>query len=411
MKVLHINQSDTLGGAAIAAHRLHTALPTQNIQSKLLVDKQQSSSDCTASIPRRHYLDSLSSRLAYYAGLNYVNHKSTFNISSHPFYLAADVLNFHNLHGDYFNYLALPKLTKRKPAVLTLHDMWSFTGHCAYSFECNRWETGCGKCPALTTYPAVSCDHTSIEWKLKKWTYKHSNLTIVSPSSWLAKLASKSLLEHYQIHTIPNGLDVQCYRPLDKVMCRAALELPSDKTVLLFSAQSLSDSRKGGDLLFSALSRIPTDLKQDLLLLLFGSREEGIEKLLDIPVRSLGYISGDQLKALVYSAADLFIFPTRADNLPLVLQESMACGLPMISFDIGGVPELVRPDITGYLAQPENAADLSARIVDLIEDSELRQFMAIQCRKIAVEEYSIELQSIQYGALYREVISSFESKG
>lgn len=408
MKVLHINQSDTLGGAAIAAQRLHKALPAQDVQSKLLVDKQQSDSDLVASIPRRRHLDSLSSRMAYYVGLNYVNHTSTFNISRHPLYVEADILNFHNLHGDYFNYLALSKLTRHKPAVLTLHDMWSFTGHCAYSFECDRWQTGCGKCPHLHTYPKVSRDRTAVEWKLKQWTYKHANLTIVSPSAWLSQLARKSLLGHYSVHTIPNGLDVQCYRPLDKAMCRTALELPTNKTVLLFSAQSLSDSRKGGDLLFSALAKIQPCLKSNLLLLMFGKGNEDVENSLGIPIRSLGYIGGDRLKALVYSAADLFLFPTRADNLPLVLQESMACGLPMVSFDTGGVSELVRPGVTGYVAQPENAADLSAKIVDLIRNSDLRQLMATQCREIAVEEYSVELQVRRYEKLYREVISRFK---
>lgn len=407
MKVLHINQSDTLGGAAIAACRLHKALLAQDVQSNLLVDKQQSDSALVTTIPRRRYLDSLSSRLVHHVGLNYISHTSTFNISRHPFCVDADVLNFHNLHGDYFNYLALPKLTRQKPAVITLHDMWSFTGHCAYSFECDRWQTGCGECPHIDAYPAVPCDRTAIEWKLKQWTYNHSNLTIVSPSDWLSKLANKSLLGRYQIHTIPNGLDVQRYRPLDKSICRAALDLPSDKTILLFSAQSLNDTRKGGDLLFSALSKIKPRLKENFLLLLFGESDSDIENSLNIPMRSLGYIGGDQLKALVYSAADLFIFPTRADNLPLVLQESMACGLPMVSFDIGGVPELVRPDITGYLAQPGNAADLSAKIVDLTRKPGLRQLMATQCRKIAVAEYSVELQAKRYGTLYREVISHF----
>ncbi|MBE9063609.1 glycosyltransferase family 4 protein [cf. Phormidesmis sp. LEGE 11477] len=404
MNVLHINQSDIAGGAAIAAHRLHKALLSQDVQSKLLVDRQQSDSSLVASIPRRRYLDSLSSRVAYYVGLNYVNHTSTFNIPSHPFYIEADVLNFHNVHGDYFNYLALPKLTRQKPAVLTLHDMWSFTGHCAYSFECKRWRTGCGKCPAIATYPKAARDSTTIEWKLKKWTFTRSNLVVVSPSYWLSKLAKESIIRKLQIRTIPNGLDTQAFQPLDRDLCRRSLGISTGKKILLFAAQNLNDPRKGGDLLLSAIQQLPRSLIENLVLLVLGESSDSLFSSTGIPVISLGYVGGSRVKAIAYSAADAFIFPTRADNLPLVLQESMACGTPMISFNTGGVPELVRPGVTGLLAKPEDATELSSKIVELLEDTSLRQRMSLHCRAIAIDEYSIELQAKRYKALYAELI-------
>lgn len=127
---------------------------------------------------------------------------------------------------------------------------------------------------------------------------------------------------------------------------------------------------------------------------------------LGIPVLSLGYIGGDRLKSIAFSAADLFIFPTRADNLPLTLQESMACGTPMVSFNIGGVPDLVRPGVTGYLAKPEDADDLAAGILSLMEDDRLRETMSQQCRAIALQEYSLELQALRYIQLYQNALKT-----
>lgn len=404
MKVLHINQSDITGGAAIASYRLHQGLLLQGIDSRLLVDIVKINSDRVALIERRRYLESISSRLAWRLGLNYINILSTFNIAKNQFYQDADLINFHNLHGDYFNYLAIPSLTKYKPAIFTLHDMWSFTGHCTYSYDCEKWQTGCGNCPYLDTYPAIPIDNTRLEWKLKDWIYRHSNLTIVTPSKWLAEQAKKSMLNRFSIYHIPNGIDTDVYHPLNRAECRSVLRIPQDKKVLMFVSFGLSDSRKGGDLLIGALHSLPESLKKDTILLILGQQGEKLTETVSIPTINLGYISGDLLKSIAYSAADLFVFPTRADNLPLVLQESMACGIPMVSFDIGGVSDLVRPGITGELANPENVRDFAQKIIELLEDNGEREKLSQNCREIAVKEYSIEIQAKGYIELYSQIL-------
>ena len=408
MKILHINQSDIVGGASILAYRLHQALANKGFDSFILADVVKSLDPTIFPIKRRRLLEELSSRFFQQLGLNYVDIKNTFSLPDYPCFQESDILNFHNLHGGYFNYLAISKLTQRKPAVFTLHDMWSFTGHCAYSFGCDRWKTGCGQCPHLDTYPVVSRDRTSLEWKLKRWIYNHSNLRIVTPSKWLFELAQQSLLSHLPISHIPNGLDVSVYCPLEPQMCRAALGLPLDKKVVFFITQSLKDPRKGGDLLFESLQKLPQSLKKEIVLVTMGQAGETLAEAVDVQTVTLGYVGSDRLKALAYSAADLFIFPTRADNFPIVLQESMACGTPMVSFDVGGVSELVRPGITGLLAKPEDPADLANKIAELLEDDSLRYKMSENCRSIAVEEYSIELQAQQYIALYKKAVVSFD---
>ena len=177
---------------------------------------------------------------------------------------------------------------------------------------------------------------------------------------------------------------------------------------MIGAATTFQDPRKGGDLLIQALSLLPDSLKANIVLLTLGTGGEAMAENGGIETLNLGYVGGDRLKSIAYSAADLCIFPTRADNLPLVLQESMACGTPMVSFKVGGVPDLVRPDVTGYLAQPKDAQDFCNGIIQLLEDNALREQMSQNCRTIACEEYSIELQAQRYISLYKQVLGITE---
>lgn len=407
MRVLHINQTDTSGGAALAGYRLHQGLLEQEIDSRLLVQVAKINSDRIAVIPRTKLaIENQIYRISWKLGHNYIHLVSSFDIPQHKFYREADILNFHNLHGNYFNYLAIPSLTSEKPAVFTLHDMWSFTGHCAYSYDCDRWKTGCGKCPYLATYPEINIDSTQVEWKLKNWVYSRANLTIVTPSSWLTEQVKQSMLNRFPIHHIPYGIDTEAYQPIEQKLCRSVLGIPANKKVLMFGSVSVKDPRKGGDLIIQALRKLPASLKAETILLTMGNDSEGITKEVEMQVLHLGYITSDRLKSIAYCAADLFILPTRSDNLPLVLQESMACGTPMVSFKIGGVPDLVRPGITGYLAEPENVQDLCEGIMELIEDKNLNKYMSQQCRKTAIKEYNLELQAQRYNDLYSQLIRS-----
>lgn len=408
MKVLHINQSDISGGAAIAGYRLHQGLLTQGVDSRLLVGKAQSHSDrVTTTPPKKTRIESqLYRRLTKPLGLNYLHFLNTFNIPKTSVYKNADLLNFHNLHTGYFNYLALSSLTKNKPAVLTLHDMWSFTGHCTYSYDCDRWKTGCGKCPYPDIYPQIEKDNTHLEWKLKNWVYSQSNLTVVAPSQWLYEQAKQSILNRFAIHHVPYGIDTQVYHPLDPQECRLRLKIPQGKKVLMFGADSLAEKRKGGDLLAQALQNLPNSLKAETVLLIFGNSGAAIAQTVGMTTIDLGYLTTDESKTVAYSAADLFVFPTRADNLPLTLQESIACGTPMVSCKIGGVPDLVRPGISGYLAEPENAQDLCNGIVHLLEEQNLREQMRQNCRAIALAEYPLELQAKRYLEIYDQLVNN-----
>ncbi len=405
MRVLHINQSDTYGGAAIAGYRLHQGLLSQGVDSRLMVGRMETNDDRVSLVPHVSPFEQQFKRVTQKFGFNHVHLWSTFQIAHHDFYQSAEVLNFHNIHTGFFNYLALPRLVKRKPAVLTLHDMWLFTGHCAYSYGCDRWKIGCGDCPDLTIYPAMRRDSTRWEWKLKDWLYNQAAFSVIAPSRWLADLAHQSLLSRFPIYHIPNGIDLEVYQPLNRADCRSKLQIPPDRQVILFVSHTLKDARKGGDVMLQALGRLPNSAKSNLVLLAMGEEGDNIAAQVGIDTISLGYVKEEHLKAIAYSAADLFVFPTRADNLPLVLQESMACGTPMVSCDVGGVSDLVRPDVTGYLAKPEDVEDLSRGIQMLLNYPEQRRKMGEACRSIAVSEYSINLQVQRYLDVYQQSLS------
>jgi len=413
MKVLQVHISDNgRGGGCIAMNRLHRGLKKAGVESKILCQRKAFQSSDSVTIPRSPFaklveggLRRVTSRL----GFNDLHCISSFGIRNMNAYRDADILHFHCMHSGFFNYLALPGLTAGKATVVTHHDMWHFTGHCTNSSDCDRWKTGCGKCPYPDSHPRIQRDNTRLEWKLKKWVYNRSHFSNVIPSAWLAEVAQQSMLKHLPIYRIPNGVDTQVFRPLDPEQCRSLLGIPPDKKVLMFSAMTMDLSTpsglgKGADLLVKAVQDLPDKTKRETVLLLMGDKGEAIAEIAGIATLDLGYVSDDRLKAIAFSAADLFVHPTRADNMPLGLLESMACGTPMVSFRVGGVTELVQPGTTGYLAEPEDAQGLSLGILQLLEDGPLRDYMGQQCREIALREYSLDLHVQKHVDLYNHIL-------
>ncbi len=408
MNVLQINLSDytSTGGTGIAMRRLHGGLKAGGHQSKIFCLLPELGG------PETIYFDrSLPVKVIERALLAIENELglnncarifSTINIRNRACYKEASVLQLHCIHGAFISYLGLPWLTA-KPTIYTMHDMWGFTGHCHYSYDCDRWKTGCGKCPYPDVPGVIKRDNTSIEWKMKNWAYNHSNLHIVTNSTWMTKMVKQSMLNHLPIHHIPYGLDTEVFQPLDKEQCRSQLGIPKGKKVLMFGAATIKDSRKGGDLLLKALETLPASLKAETVIITMGSGKS-LPDSVDIPAFNFGFVNEDSFKAVLYSAADLFIFPTRNEAFGIVSTESMACGTPVVAFNVGGVPDAVRPGITGLLAERENVEELRDHIVQLLEDDALRLSMSSKCRAIAVEEYSLELYTQRYINLYHQVI-------
>ena len=407
MKVLHVHGIDVpRNGAAIVVHSLHYGLRKAGIDSRILCNSP--TQPTSVAMPRAPQAERMLSRVTMRLGLNDVHGVGAFRIKNVPAFQEADVVHFHGIHGHFFSYLALPALTADKAAVFTQHDMWAMTGHCAVSYDCERWRTGCGHCPYPAAPPPLpgGRDGTRLEWKLKRWAYRHARMTVVAVSTRMIAQLQQSILGHLPVCHIPNGVDTEVYRPLDPVMCRTALGIPTHKKVLLFAAANVASPNKGGALLLEALHGLPPSVAERSGVSADGDGGDILASATDLDVRSMGFVGGVRLKTLLYSAADLYVLPSFGEGLPLVLLESMACGTPMVAFNVGGVSDLVRSNVTGYLAAAANVDDLRRGILMLLEDTAGRAAMGQRCRDIAVKEYDIAYNLQRYIDLYHCLLQS-----
>ena len=291
--------------------------------------------------------------------------------------------------------------------VWTLLDMWPLTGHCAYSYDCERWKTGCGCCPILSDYPALAVDTTALLWRIKQGVYRRSEVTIVTPSRWFTEVVRQSpLLGRFRVVQIPLGLDTHVFTPLPKPAARLALGLPDDAKVIVFVAAGLAERRKGATFVFQALQELARAGTNHLWLMTVGPGRAVPEHTpLPYPIRHLGEISDDHILATCYSAADVLVAPSLVEGFGQVFSEAMACGTPCVAFETGGVPEVVRHLETGYLARRGDALDLAKGLGLLLDDEALCLRMSARCRQVAEEEYSLELMARRHLELYEELLA------
>lgn len=406
MKVLIIHEHGRQhgGGAVTAMYRLHAGLRAVGVDSTIACRSRELFTPDIVELPPFRSLDRLLGRFTWRFGLNDIHCLNTFKLTSFKPFLDADVINIHGWHTNYFNYLALPHLSQRKPIVGTMHDFWNLTGHCSQPYDCTRWKTGCGKCPYLDTFPPVRRDATAIEHRLKRWAYNRSNVTFVSPSKWMQSLAGQGLLANHDVRQINNPVDTDIYKPHDKLIARRRFDLPPDKFVLFFVSVALTSRAKGADLLIDAINALPQSIRDNLVLLLLGERGDEFAQAAGVPARALGYTHDDELKSLMYAAADVTVLPSRAENQPLVLIESLACGTPVVGFNVGGNAEMIRHGHTGCLAEPENPADLAQGITRILEDDAHRQSLQANCRALAESDFSLHRHVERYIELFQERI-------
>lgn len=403
LSITHISTSDNSGGGARAAFRLHRGLRSAGHESRMVVGwRVEASPDIHAVMGgglRKKIFRRAVALLDRGLSLQYSVIPWSRDFLHHPFVRTADVIHLHNLHGGYFPYRVLRKLSRMAPLVWSLHDMWPMTGHCAYSYECERWKTGCGRCPILNEYPSIYMDTTALNWRMKARIYTKSRLTVVAGSTWMAERVKHSpLLNRFDIHMIPYGTDLAVFRPVNKRRAREMLRIPEGASVILAFASP--EPRKGGMYLIRALEQLSVEPRPWLLIA--GEQLENVPR--GYPVRWVGYVNSDDLLNLCYGAADIFVLPTLADNLPLSVLDALAAGTPPVAFDVGGVSDLVRHLETGYLVPERDVKGLSEGMGFLLTNSEARLHMGENARRAAEREYSLEAYTKRYLSLYEEVL-------
>ncbi len=315
--------------------------------------------------------------------------------SAHP----PDVIHAHNLHGEYFDLRALPLLSRLAPMALTLHDQWLLTGHCAHDFNCGRWRSGCGSCPDLSIYPAITRDATAENWAAKRDLYRQSRLHVAAPSQWLLdRVAQSPLMEGVvERRLIRIGINRAVFRPGDRAEARHRLGLPQDAAVVMFAANGTrSNIWKDFATLEKAVQLLPALLGQRRVILLAVGQAGATRTVGGAELRMLGFISNPAELADHYRAADLYLHATRADNSPIVVLEALACGTPVVASDVGGVPELVEPGRTGWLAPVGDAQALAAQAARLLLDADQRSRFSEAATARIARDFDFERQTRAY---------------
>jgi glycosyltransferase involved in cell wall biosynthesis len=320
--------------------------------------------------------------------------------------LDPDIVNLHWVCNGFVQIETLPKL--KKPIFWTLQDMWAFTGGCHYNQECKRFVEGCGRCPQLSSNQPHDLSYQIWKRKLKAW--QDINLTVITPSAWMAEcVKTSSLFRDRRVETIPFGLDTTVYRPIKPTVARRLLHLPLDKRLILFGAlAATSDRRKGFHLLLPALKKLSQqNCGKDVELIVFGANEPVNPIDMGFKINYLGSFTDDIALALVYSAADVMIVPSLQESFGQTASEALACGTPVVAFDATGLKDIVDHKVNGYLARPYEAEDLSQGIAWILENRERYQKLAVEARNKAMESFTLELQAKRYKNLFAEVLKTY----
>jgi glycosyltransferase involved in cell wall biosynthesis len=417
MRVTMMNWSDSAGGAARAALRTHLAVRAAGVDSTFLVQDVSGHVPATvlaAPTPglvatltrrsrRRRFEAAVGPHLPHIAAEYQIFSTDLADdpdraVNGFRSVGTTDILHLHWVS----RFVDFPRFFSSLPAglpiVWTLHDMNAFTGGCHFDARCGRFESECGRCPALESPVENDLSREVFDRKIRSLAgITDRQLVVVSPSRWLASESRRSrVLGRFEHLVIPYGLETDLFRPVDKGAARKILGLEPDARVVMFIAEGATLKRKGAAYLVEAARLLRDDPK--IAYLSLGRTSAELPP--GVPHVAVGHLNNDKLLPMAYSAADVVVVPSTQDNFPNTVLESMACGTPVVGFDIGGIPDMIRDGITGRVVPARDSAALAAAIRDVLSDEPRRQIMAAACRRIAVEEYSLQAAARQYLGLY-----------
>lgn len=409
MKISHFS-SDVIGGAARAAYRLHQALVAEpKIESEMIVRLKENddwritgpeSKFAKAAARLQPTLDGLPTLLQHTASPIFRSAAWLGRVNARTInQLDADVINLHWICAGFLSIEAIGRITK--PVVWTLHDMWAFCGaeHLTADVPNARWRLGYEKTNRDPLHDGFDIDRWV--WRRKQAAWK-SPLHIVTPSRWLADCARSSvLMREWDVTVIPNTLDVDKYKPIPKQLARKILCLPLDAKLVLFGAfRGTQSPHKGWDLLHPALSSIAARLP-NVHGVIFGQGEPKNPPSLGMPLHWMGHLHDDATLALLYSAADVMVVPSRQESFCQTGSEAHACGCPVVAFNATGLRDVVEHGQTGYLAEPYSSNDLAKGIEWVLADGERYARLSAQARERAVQLWSLHVVALQYLEVYR----------
>ena len=442
LRILQVSTADVTGGAARVAWNLFTAYRELGHDSRLTVGYKESSDPDIRELfgrPRQISIAAIATscerRLAALVGrvrgasrvrqwcrelerglgpfLCRMTGREDFNFPDSKKLLQThdiDIVHGHNLHGDYFDLRILPEFSSKVPLVLTLHDAWLLSGHCAHSFDCMRWQTGCGQCPDLSIYPAIKRDSTAFNWRRKQQIFARSKLYITTPSRWLMRRAEASILAPaiQDARVIPNGVDLGIFRPSGgRDELRHRLGLSSASLIIAFAGNGIRNNMfKDYKSFRAAIEHVAAGWSGDPLIFL-AMGEEGAEERIG-PVRLVFVPFNPNLAAFAQylQASDVYVHPARADTFPNSVIEALACGTPVVASAVGGIPEQIEDARTGFLVAPGDPRNLAERVDLLLRDGRLRRRMGAAAAEIARRRFDLRQQAAVNLAWYEYILES-----
>lgn len=378
IKVVHIQKHlPTSGNAAL---RLHSAMLEAGIDSTML------SLSADVSGERIRHLHNVYQIISFFDEkiLRYLTRKAVkkfglfsfpvlgSNISNKNQIRNADIIYLHWINGGFLNLHSIKKLVKlNKPVVFFMHDMWTITGGCHHSFQCEKYKEECNRCQIFSEQKEN--DLSRIEFVRKaRLLASFNNFYFIAPSTWLYNCTKQSKLTvDKPVFYIPNIIDNKLFKPFGKALAKQILNINTDKTVISFGAISVNSPYKGLDYLKSALRLLEAKLEVDkCLILVFGSAcDKQMSEDIPYEIKFLGKLRDDLSTVITYNASDVFIAPSLADNLPTTVMESLCCGTPVVGFNVGGIPDMISHKVNGYLAKYKDAEDLSTGIMYCLENN------------------------------------------
>jgi glycosyltransferase involved in cell wall biosynthesis len=415
MKISIISESDSSGGAARAAYRLHRSLINNEVKSQLLVNRKLSDDFTVINNKSKWLMLTTIFKIQLSSLIQRIQKTKNPIIHSINFFGSelfkriqnsnADIVNLHWINQEALSIKQISKINK--PIVMTLHDMWAFCGseHLSIDSKNSQFRLGYQE-------ETIASDFISgINLNKYIWLRKKKNwvqpFTIITPSSWLTRCARESVLfSSWDIRTIPNTLDTTVFRPVNKTVARELLKLPIDKKLIGFGAmKGGKDPNKGFDLLKKSLLHLSEDTQNGYECVIFGQSLPENKPELGLPVKFIGHLNDDITLALFYSAMDVMVVPSRQENLPQTATESQSCGTPVIAFNTTGLPDTIEHKVTGYLAIPFETQDLAKGIEWCIEKN--KDFsLSTNARERAVRLWSFDIIAKQYIQLYSDVINN-----
>ena len=317
------------------------------------------------------------------------------------------VVHCHNLHSGYFDLRSLPDLARKVPVVLTLHDAWLLSGHCAHGGRCQRWRAGCGNCPDLGAYPPIQRDASALNWQRKARIFARCRLHVATPSQWLMDAVNASILSSAIVsqRVIANGIDVSVFHPGNRGAARVEKGIDTDTLVLLFAAYYMgSGGYKDYDTLRAAVEIVAKEAKDKCILFLAVGDASSSEVIRNTEFRCVPFQQAPEQMAQYYRAADIYIHAAKVDTFPNTILEAMACGTAVVATSVGGIPEQIQDGVTGYLTPPGDPSMMAARIMELSSDATRLRQMGQQAATVAQRMFTVERMATDYVGWYQEIL-------